>query len=413
MRPRLDATAHPWMTAPATQAVMDALTAEGGDARFVGGAVRNTLMGIEVTDIDIATPLTPPEVTRLLKLAGIEAVPTGITHGTVTAICGGQPFEVTSLRRDVSTDGRRAVIAFTTDWKEDAARRDFTINALYATRDGTLFDYIGGLEDLREGRVRFLGDARERIREDYLRILRLFRFQAWYGRTPLDADAVAAVADERAGLRQLSGERVQKEMLRLLAAADPLGVLAIMEENSILNEIVPAPAQLGRLRALLAIETYVGAAPDSILRLAALLPESDHAARELAERWRLSNADRTRLIAADTDAAALPTPLTEKDERSLLYRWGSARFRDAVLLQWAGEGGVPGASWRAHLDRGRQWVKPRFPLGGHDAMALGIPEGPKLGAWLKSTEDWWLEENFVPSREMLLEKLRSLSAKRD
>src|SRR5579859_1773793 len=214
---------RPWMTAADTAAVLDALEAAGGAdcARFVGGCVRNTLIGKPVSDIDIATVLTPERVTEALKAAKLKAVPTGVEHGTVTAVAGGKPFEVTTLRRDVATDGRRAVVAFTDDWKEDAQRRDFTINALYAAPEGEVFDYFEGISDLEAGRVRFVGDPVTRIREDYLRILRLFRFHAWYGEGALDPDALRAAAHERSGLARLSGERVSREMLRLLAAEDP------------------------------------------------------------------------------------------------------------------------------------------------------------------------------------------------
>ena len=218
MMRKLDPARVEWMREASTLRLMGVLAKDGGDARFVGGVVRNTLLGLAVKDIDIATPLPPDEVMRRLKRANIRAVPTGIDHGTITAIVDGRPFEVTTLRRDVSTDGRHAAVTYTTDWREDAARRDFTINALYASADGEIFDYHGGLADLAQGRVRFIGDARARIREDYLRILRLFRFHAWYGKGDIDPDALNAVAHEKAGLAKLSGERIQQEFLRLLEA---------------------------------------------------------------------------------------------------------------------------------------------------------------------------------------------------
>src|SRR5580693_418940 len=218
---RLDPKREVWMSAPATVRVLDALTKDGGDARFVGGVVRNAILRAEIADIDIATPLVPEDVVRRLEAAGIKAVPTGIDHGTITAIADGKSFEVTTLRRDVETDGRHAVIAFSKDWKEDAARRDFTMNALYAVRDGEVFDYFGGVEDAKAGHVRFVGDATARIREDYLRILRLFRFHAWYGKGEIDAQTLRAAAAEKAGIAKLSGERIQNEMLKLIAAESP------------------------------------------------------------------------------------------------------------------------------------------------------------------------------------------------
>ena len=249
------------MTDAPARAVMDALTADGGAARFVGGAVRNALLGEPVGDVDIATPLVPDEVMRRLQAAGLGAVPTGIAHGTVTAVSGGKPFEVTTLRRDVETFGRRAVVAYTTDWAEDAARRDFTMNALYADEDGAIYDYFGGLADLEARRVRFVGDARTRIREDYLRILRLFRFHAWYGRGEIDSEALAAAQAEKAGLKLLSGERVQKEVLRLLEAKEPSPAVRVMEQSGILGEILPPGVQTARLERLVAIEAANGFSP--------------------------------------------------------------------------------------------------------------------------------------------------------
>ena len=242
------------MTAKPLAKVMDALTRDGGDARYVGGAARNTLMGLDVKDIDIATPLTPDAVTQRLQAAGLKAVPTGIEHGTITAVADGQPYEVTTLRCDVETDGRRAVVAFTTDWQEDAGRRDFTINALYVSVDGEIFDYHNGLADLEAGHVRFIGDATARIREDYLRILRLFRFHAWYGKGEIDAVALKAAAAEKSGLAKLSGERIAQEMLRLLEAENPLPVLRVMAASGILAEILPGALDMTRLERLCAID---------------------------------------------------------------------------------------------------------------------------------------------------------------
>jgi len=250
---KLDPSHHAWMIEPRARAVIEVLTKNGGAARFVGGAVRNALLGEAVGDIDIATPLVPDEVMQRLQAARLGAVPTGIAHGTITAVSGGKPFEITTLRRDVETFGRRAVVAYTTNWAEDAARRDFTINALYADQDGVVFDYFDGLADLAARRVRFVGDATTRIREDYLRILRLFRFHAWYGRGEFDEEALAAATAEKAGLKLLSGERVQKEMLRLLEASDPSPALEQMERAKILAQILPAGFRLPRLKRLLVL----------------------------------------------------------------------------------------------------------------------------------------------------------------
>src|SRR5215469_4923726 len=243
---RIDPSKQPWMIAPETRKLMAALS----EGRFVGGAVRNALSGWPAGDIDIAVPMPPEETLRRLEVAAIKAVPTGIEHGTITAIVNGHPFEVTSLRRDVETDGRHAVVTFTDDWEEDAARRDFTMNALYASGDGEIFDYHGGVEDLIAGRVRFVGDAATRIKEDYLRILRLFRFHAWYGKGDMDLEALRAAADAKAGLAKLSGERIAKEMLRLLECQNPAPALRLMAASGVLSELLPYALELPRLEHL-------------------------------------------------------------------------------------------------------------------------------------------------------------------
>jgi poly(A) polymerase len=409
----LDPAAHPWMTDARTRKVMDALTADGGEARFVGGAVRNALLGVPVTDVDIATPLPPAEVMRRLEAAGLGAVPTGIAHGTVTAIADSTPYEVTTLRRDVATDGRRAVVAFTTDWKEDASRRDFTMNALYADENGRVFDYFGGVADLRAGRVRFVGDPRTRIREDYLRILRLFRFHAWYGKGEIDADALAAAVAEKSGLKTLSGERVQKEFLRLLEAKDPVPVLRKMQGVSILAEILPGNASLERLGTMIAVIERMGVACDPILRLASLLGGGTETARNLAGRLRLSNADRDRLMnASDTNAGIDPT-LTVSGAHKLIYRMGFPTFRDKFLLQWAGAGSAAeNQYWMWLLLRIDDWDPPKFSIDGRDVKALGMSEGPQVGAILEELEQWWIDQDFKPGRERLLAHLRDLVQKR-
>ena len=329
---RIDPDKHTWLTELETRAVMQAL----GEARFVGGAVRNALLGVAVTDIDIAVPVPPEETVKLLEAAGIKAIPTGIDHGTVTAILNGKVFEVTSLRRDIATDGRHAVVAYTRDWSEDAARRDFTINALYAAADGEVFDYNHGIPDLIAGKVRFVGDAKARIAEDYLRILRLFRFHAWYGKGEMDDEALRAAASGKAGLKQLSGERIAKEILRLLECPNPAPVLRVMAASGILSEIVPLPLQWPRLEQMIHCDADNFFPPDAILRLAALLPDDSAAALSVAERLRLSNADRDRLAdLADGSAKALAHP-PARDIKRLLYEMGAPAFKDRVRMGWAG-----------------------------------------------------------------------------
>jgi poly(A) polymerase len=405
---KLDPQKQSWMTRPETRAVMAALTAEGGEARFVGGAVRNALLGEAVSDVDIATPLLPQDVVQRLTRAGLAAVPTGIAHGTITAVSSGKPFEITTLRRDVSTDGRRATVAFTTDWKEDAARRDFTMNALYASEDGTLLDPTGGIADLEMGRVRFVGDAAMRIREDYLRILRLFRFHAWYGKGALDSDALHAASAEKSGLARLSGERIQKELLRLLEAADPLPVLSKMDANGILGEILPGSMNLARLRGLNAVTATAEVPRAAILSLAALLAGKNEA-RETASRLRLSNADRDRLIAALDN---FDLPLENKVVRRAAYRHTVETVIDRLLLR-AAEAETKRASIIAAIRDLKAWKPPSFPLDGRDALRAGVPEGPGVGRVLSTIENWWTEQDFVPDRRTLLMKLKELLAQPD
>jgi len=405
---RLDPSRELWMVAPETRAVMDALTSDGGEARFVGGVVRNALMHRDVTDIDIATPLVPEEVTQRLQAAGLGAVPTGIEHGTITAIANGKPFEITTLRRDVSTDGRRATVAFTGDWKEDAARRDFTINALYAAQDGEVFDYFGGLADLESGLIRFAGDPVTRIREDYLRILRLFRFHAWYGRGDLDVEALRAAAAEKGGIAKLSGERLQKEMLKLLEAENPASVLRVMAASRILTEILPVALQLPRFEKLIEIDRNNFFAADAVLRLAAMLPDDAAAAGAVADRLKFSNADRERLHdLAATDEEIVPY-LSIREMRKRLYRVGPQRFRDLVRLRWAADQKNSNAvQWRALLAMVDAWQRPVFPLSGRDVMNAGVAQGPLVGRILGEVEQWWIESDFTQDEFSLAERLKA------
>jgi poly(A) polymerase len=402
----LDPKRNPWMTGPETRAVFAAL---GGEGKFVGGAVRNALLGRPVADIDIATPLVPDEVTRRLRAAGLAAHPTGIEHGTVTAVADGKPFEITTLRRDVATDGRRATVAFTADWAEDAERRDFTMNALYADPDGTILDTVGGVADLEAGRVRFVGDPVTRIREDYLRILRLFRFHAWYGKGPLDADALHAAAAERGGLAQLAGERVSKEMLRLLEAGDPVPVLRQMAAAGILAEVLTGNLDIARLERLVTIDANAFFVPDAILRLAALLPSDVDEARAVANEWRLSNAQADRLADIAGAREKIVSYLSVKEVRKLLYWLGPRAFKDRVFLKWAEDPKDSNAmNWRMLLAVADSWERPRFPLTGREVMLAGVNEGPLIGQILKEVEDWWVDSDFIDDEFSLAERLKAV-----
>ena len=400
---RIDPSQHGWMTAPETLQVMAAL----GEARFVGGAVRNALLGVGVVDIDIAVPMPPSEALARLAAKGIKVVETGLEHGTVTALAGHHAFEITSLRRDVETDGRHAKIAFTDDWAADAARRDFTINALYASAAGEIFDYAGGVEDLIAGKVRFVGNARRRIAEDYLRILRLFRFHAWYGKGEIDAEGLRAAAEAKDKLKTLSAERVAKELLRLLEAGNPAPVLRVMAATGILSELLPGALQLPRLERLAELDADHIFPRDGVLRLAALLPDGGEAAHAAADALKLSNADRARLEQA-LSGEKIAAQLSAQDARRLLYRIGVARFKDKVLLQWAGAPGARPGAWRMLLEMADNWQRPRFALTGRDVMQAGVPEGPDVGRLLAQVEDWWMGRDFVADEGALRDRLRAV-----
>jgi poly(A) polymerase len=395
------------MSDPRTRSVIAALEAGGGPgaARFVGGCVRNALLGRAIDDIDIATVLTPDAVMAALKAAGVKSVPTGVEHGTVTAIAGGKPFEVTTLRRDVETDGRRAVVAFTTDWTEDAQRRDFRLNALYLDGAGQIYDPTGyGVQDALAGRIVFVGEPEQRIREDYLRILRFFRFRAGFGRGAPDAEGLAACAALKDGLERLSAERVSKELLKLLAAEDPREAVREMAGAGVLQAILPEAQPLDRLEALVEIERARLGASDAELRLAALLPADPVAAGQAAARLRLSNAQRERLVAAAPADAMIVPGMTPVQTRRRLYEIGAGAFSDRVKLAWAGQGGDAEA-WLALLAQARDWMRPKFPLTGHDAAAAGLAPGPRVGEALRQIEAFWVEQDFQPDRSALIARL--------
>jgi len=392
------------MTAPATRAVLDALEDAGGPdcARFVGGCVRNALIGRPIADIDIATKLTPDAVTRALEAGGVRAVPTGVEHGTVTAVFDHQPIEVTTLRRDVETDGRHAVVAFTTDWREDAERRDFTLNSLYAGRDGAIFDPTGhGVADARAGRIVFVGDPEQRLAEDHLRSLRFFRFLAWYGRGAPDAAAVAAISRRKDQVANLAAERVWGELRKLLAAADPRPAMRLMAQTGVLAVVLPRARDLARFEALVEIDA------DPLLRLAALLPDDGAEGRRLAERLRLSNAERDRLMAALAPTPELSPACTPKQVRAAIYRLGPDAFRDRFRLEWAAaRPQAPGCA--EMLEDAERWTPPALPVNGDDVLAAGAAKGPEVGEALRALEAWWIEGDFQAGRDAALAKLKEL-----
>ncbi|MEH3122279.1 MAG: CCA tRNA nucleotidyltransferase [Sphingomonas phyllosphaerae] len=370
-----------WRTRAGLDRLIDALDGANGMARWVGGAVRDTLLGLPVADIDLATQFAPEEVVRRLEAAGIKAVPTGIAHGTVTAVSDGTVVEVTTLRRDVATDGRHAVVAFSDDWREDAARRDFTMNALYADPlTGEIFDWFGGLDDLAARRVRFIGDPYRRIAEDHLRILRFFRFHARFG-DAIDAEGLEACIARANDLMALSRERIAAELLKLLVAPGAVGVVTLMEARGIFRPVLPEIDGEGvaRLADLAAREAAAEVAPDAIRRLAALVAPS--AAEAVGARLKLSNNDRKRLIQASAGPG-------DEGPLALGYRAGIEGAIDRLLLA--------GADPRALVG----WERPALPIGGGALVARGLAKGPDVARTLRAVEDRWIAEGFPPAERV-------------
>ncbi|MCC6913824.1 MAG: CCA tRNA nucleotidyltransferase [Rhodospirillaceae bacterium] len=400
-----------WLTSREAVRLFEALGAPAVDARVVGGCVRNHVMGFPVGEIDAATPETPDAVMQRLANAGVRVIPTGLDHGTVTALIGDRSFEITSLRRDTACDGRHAAVEFTRDWKEDARRRDFTFNAMSMRGDGELFDYFGGLGDAEAGRVKFVGDPGDRIQEDYLRILRLFRFYAWYGRTSLDSATLAACRTHAHGLTRLSVERVQSEIIKTLAAPAPAQVLTLMQGCGVLTAILPEITDLSRLAALARVESAVAASTDWRRRLAACVTESD--AEALAQRLKFSAADRLRLVRLTAAEPRLDAATPAAQVRAALYRHGSDMIYDRVLLAWALARTRGGADdgWMDQLGHVAAWRPRSLPVSGADVLALGIPQSPRVGQILGAVEAWWIARDFAPSREDTLQELRRQAAK--
>ncbi len=401
---------QPWLTAPSSRKLLRALEAGGRPARFVGGCVRDGLLGraLPQADLDLATPERPEAVMRLLEAAGLKAIPTGLAHGTVSTVIAGRRFEITTLRRDVATDGRHALVAFTDDFEADAARRDFTINAMSCDGAGRLFDYFGGEADLEAGRVRFVGTPATRIVEDFLRVLRFFRFFAHYGRPPADPEGLAACKLAAPELGRLSGERIRTEMLRLLEAADPLPALRLLVATGVLPEVIAGPVALDRLARLLALAPTA----DPLLRLGALLrppPAAAAVAKWVAERWRLANRDAARLQALS--AATLPAlTASGAERRRALYDLGPELYADLVRLAAAEASGDAGPALADALAGANAWRPPKLPLDGDDLLALGLAPGPRLGKILAAIEAWWLERDFTPDRAACLAHAKALIA---
>jgi poly(A) polymerase len=383
-----------WRHAAGLKELVAALKDEHGGPRYVGGAVRDTLLGLDVADIDLATTLTPDEVIDRLEAARIKAIPTGLEHGTVTAVADGKNYEITTLRRDVATDGRRAVVAFSTDWREDAARRDFTINALYANpQTGEIFDYFEGLRDLEAGVIHFIGDADQRIAEDFLRILRYFRFFARYGHGPVDAEAIAACANGVHGLTALSRERIAQELIKILALPNPVGAVSLMVDNGIFTPFLPELVGdvVQKLTALTDREKILPQGPSLAARLLTLLPKDEASVDRVAARLKLSNKMREAL------AIRVSSPQPSADTiRALAYRSGVDCARDAAMLYASDE---ELGKCLVKLDG---WQTPKFELKGGDLIGMGLSAGPVVARTLRTIEASWISEGF-PSTDRLAE----------
>ncbi|WP_027516394.1 CCA tRNA nucleotidyltransferase [Bradyrhizobium sp. WSM1417] len=401
----------PWLIAGGTARVLQLLNADGEEARVVGGAVRNALLGLVPGDIDIATTALPHEVMRRAKSAGIKAVPTGIDHGTVTLVIDSQPYEVTTLREDTETFGRKAKVAFGRDWVKDAERRDFTMNGLSVDADGVVHDYVGGIADAAARRVRFIGDPDQRIAEDFLRILRFFRIHAAFGAGDPDRNGYVACIRGRAGIASLSAERLRMEMLKLLVAQRASAAALAMADGGLLQALTGGVVYTGPLSAMIAIERELGLAASSTRRLAALTVAVTEDAKRVATRLRLSNAETKALDSMGHRWWRLATK-GEADARRLLYRLGAERYHDRVLLGWARAGRDVGSSrWRALAELPQRWTAPKFPLRAADFIARGMAEGPSLGHVLTLAEDAWLAADF-PLEEAALASIADQAAAR-
>ena len=396
------------MSSVEVTAVIEALDDGGAKARFVGGCVRDAVLNRPIRDIDLATNAPPERVVELLEAAKIKVVLTGIAHGTVTAVVGGRPFEITTLRRDVETYGRHAKVEFTDDWTEDASRRDLTINAISLDPDGTIYDPFNGLDDLSAHNVRFVGGARERINEDVLRLLRYFRFFAHYGRPPVDEEALAACREMAPMLSQLSAERVRAELLKLLEASTAAEVMRLMYDEGVLGHMLPDAMNFDRLSRLIELEINLNL-NDPIRRLASVMDLGKLDLDALSERLRLSNVQGERLAAMVEHRSAIAPTLGEAGRNALIYRIGASTFLDVALVGWAGAS-VEG-EWAALVDACNNWLPKKFPLGGDDVTALGAPSGPDVGILLQAVEEWWIDGGFQANRESCIERLKEVVGK--
>jgi len=411
----------PWLKNEALQKLLAALSADGEGARIVGGAVRNALLGQEVSDLDIATTCVPDETIHRAQVAGFKTVPTGISHGTVTVVADKRPFEVTTLRADVETDGRHAAVAFGRDWQVDADRRDFTINALYVEADGTIVDLVGGLADIESRTLRFIGDAEQRIREDYLRILRFFRFFAWYGHGRPESEGLKACARLKDGLAQLSAERIWSELKKMLAAPDPSRALLWMRQAGVLTAVLPESEKWGidAIHGLVRTEKELGWPADPLLRLASMIPPDAERIHAMAVRLKLSNQERERLEA--WAGAVLPNAeISEAGFAKRLYRSDRQGMMDRLRLALVSarmealndNAAMMRAGYLSKLlEFAGRYEKPKFPVSGGDLIAAGLEKGPDVGKLQRALEDAWIDSSFTLDRDALLARIPDLTGK--
>ena len=399
-----------WLKQAEVAGLLALLNNDGEEARVVGGAVRNELLHLPVAEIDIATTAEPHEVTRRVEVAGWKAVPTGIDHGTVTVVINSRPLEVTTLRQDVETFGRKARVRFGRDWRADAERRDFTINALSVSADGKIFDYVGGLGDIAVRRVRFIGEPAQRIAEDYLRILRFFRFHAHFAEGDPDPAGLHACIVARDGLDTLSRERVRMELLKLFVAPRAAPTVTVMGESGLLGPVLGGVPYVATFAKLAGIETAIGSDPDPVRRLGALGVMVREEAERLSQRLRLSNVESDRLSALDGWWQIAPS-LREQAAQALLYRLGSQSFTDRILHAWAhANADTADNEWRTLATLPQRWTAPAFPLRSADFTRRGVPAGPALGAAMRAAKEAWIAADF-PTDRIAIEEIAERSTR--
>jgi len=408
---KFNINAEAWLSNAGVRDVFKALLVPGHEVRIVGGAIRNALMGEPVNDIDMATTLHPDEVMKQAEGFGLKAIPTGIDHGTITLISSGERIEVTTLRADVDTDGRRAEVKFGRDWLGDAARRDFTMNAIYCNSSGEIFDPLGGVDDLKKRRVRFIGNAQKRVREDYLRILRFIRFHGAYAKGPIDEDGMRACLSERRGLAALSRERIWAEFSKILMLNNASDTIQLMFDYGLLTQTLGGVPNLNRFKNLITIEDHLDLPTDAVRRLGALALFVSDDARRLGDKFRLSQKEAQRLCAMTATHPEISAKMELKSAQKFIYRIGWTAFKDLLLLSESASGSRTDKKYAELVklvELIQQWTPPVFPVTGNDVLATGLEPGPQVGRILDALEDEWLSADFEPGRDVLIARLKAM-----